>query len=100
MDVGEKSKKDMVMFLKKCVGGKKGIVSAEVKFAVVSFQKTPPGMYPYFVVSMLPQTINYSNYWGSKILEAGVTATENVLNKVILNEYTMVTGYIRQYKLK
>ena len=71
--------------MKFCVDGKKDVVSADVKVAVVSFQKSPPEMFPYFVVAGLPWNINASNYWGSTILKSCVAATEDVLNTVIIN---------------
>ena len=58
MDIGDESKKEVVEILKLCVDGKKGAVASEVKVTVVSFQKTPPGICPYFVVAILPHTIN------------------------------------------
>ena len=58
MAIVDKSKEEMMEFLKLCVDGKKGVVASKIKVDVVSFQKTPPGMCPYFVVARLPQTIN------------------------------------------
>ena len=48
LDIGEKSKEELVKLLKLCVDGKKGVVAAEVKVAVVLFQKKTAGMLPYF----------------------------------------------------
>ena len=42
LDIGEKSKEEMVEFFKLCVDGKTSFVASEVKVAIVSFQKTPP----------------------------------------------------------
>ena len=50
--------------------------------------QTPPGICPRFVVAGLPQTINESNYWVSKIINECVADTDNVLNTVIMNELT------------
>ena len=75
MDIGDESKKEVVEILKLCVDGKKGAVASEVKVTVVSFQKTPPGICPYFVVAILPQTINENNDRVSAILNVCVADT-------------------------
>ena len=48
LDIGDKSKEEMVGFLKFCIDGKKGVVASGFKVALVSFQKTLPGVCPYF----------------------------------------------------
>ena len=64
------------------------VFTSEVKVSVVSFQKTPTGMCPYFVVASIPHTINENTYWGSAIINACVAATEHASNAVTLNTST------------
>ena len=47
--MGEESNEELVKLLKLCVDGKKGVVDAEFKVAVVSFHQTPSVICPYFV---------------------------------------------------
>ena len=63
-------------------------LTSEVKVSVVSFQKTPTGMWPYFVVASIPHTINDNRYWGSEIINACVSATEHASNTVTMNTST------------
>lgn len=88
MDVSNLDKDELFAFLKECAAGRKGEKAAEAKIAVVSFQHTPPGICPYFVLAGLPQTINDSNSWGSEVLEACVNAASTDGNAVVLNEST------------
>ena len=54
LGIGEKSKEDLVKLLNLCVNGKKVVVAAEVKFSVISIQKTPPVIFPYFGFAVMP----------------------------------------------
>ena len=47
-----------------------GLLAAEVKLVVVSFQNTPKNLPPYLVVAGLPQTINDANDWGAGVVAA------------------------------
>ena len=58
LGIGNKSKEEMVEFLELCDDGKKSVASSEIKVTLVSFKKTPPEICPYFVVAILPHTIN------------------------------------------
>ena len=58
LEIGGKLKEELVKLLKLCFDGKNGIVDAEVKVYVVSFQKTSPLMFTYFFVVGVPHTIN------------------------------------------
>ena len=87
-DVSGKNKEELKSFLKDCIDGKNGDIAAECKMAVVSFQKVPPGMSPYFMLGGLPQTVNDSNDWGKDVMKIAVEATEKVGNAVLLNHST------------
>lgn len=50
MDVSHKSSDDVKVLLKDCLDKKHGDIAAEVKIVVLSFQRTPPGMCPYFCI--------------------------------------------------
>ena len=45
-------------------------------------------MGPYFVVEIIPQTINENSDWGSAIINACVADTEHASNSIILNTST------------
>ena len=87
-DVSGKSKDELKLFLKECVDGKHGPKAAECKIAVISFQRVPPGMSPYFILGGIGQTINDSNDWGKDVMKVCVESAKKAGNAVALNHST------------
>ena len=56
--------------------------------AVLSFQETPPSMCPYLILAGVPQTINVSNSWRAKIIEACEAASSAADNTAFFNDST------------
>ena len=65
-----------------------GVMAVEVKVAVVSFQNTPPGISPYFVLCGLPQTINDSNDYAERVIKYCNQAPKSDGNIAVLNAST------------
>jgi hypothetical protein len=64
------------------------VLAKEIKIAVVLFQDTPTGKFPYFTLAGLPKTVNKSNVLGKKDLVACLDAANGVRNVAILNQTT------------
>ena len=69
IDVSDKTKDEVIEMLENCIHGKHGAMAAEVKVAVLTFQRSPPGMCPYFVLAGHPQTVNETSGYGAEILK-------------------------------
>ena len=69
IDVSDKTKDEVIEMLDNCIHRKHGAMAAEVKVAVLTFQRSPPGMCPYFVLAGRPQTVNETSGYGAEIIE-------------------------------
>jgi hypothetical protein len=88
LDIGGLSSDQVNAMLKDCIDGRMGVMAAEVKVAVVSFQNTPPGISPYFVLCGLPQTINDSNDYTERVIKYCNQAAKSDANIAVLNAST------------
>ena len=60
-------------------------MAAEVKVAVVSFQDSPLGISPYFVLSCFPQTITDSNDYAERVIKYCNQTPKSDGNILVLN---------------
>ena len=66
ISVKDRNEEEIATILKKWCSGVYGEIASEIKVAVISFQNTPPGISPYFILMGRPQTINEQNDFGRK----------------------------------
>ena len=82
------SKEEVKTLLKACAEGKHGVLTTEVKVAVLSFQEAPPGMCPYVVLAGIPQTTNENNDFAEVCINACKAAAKQVGKLTIVNTST------------
>ena len=88
LEVNSTDKDDIKNFIKQCLAGEKGVVAEEIKVAVLSFQNTPPGISPYYVIKARPQTINESNSFATDVMSLCVEAAKKAGNVAVVNDAT------------
>ena len=66
--VRDKTKDEVIEMLNNCMHRKHCAIAAEEKVVELTFQRSPPGMCPYFVLAGHPHTVNESSGHGTEIL--------------------------------
>ena len=96
----DKSAVELKEILQECKDGKYGDPAAEVKVAILSFQEVAPGTCPYVCLLGMPQSINASNDFGSKVMDACKAGAKKAGNVAVLNTSTDGVASEVQWNLK